>query len=46
MKGDPQRLALVVPGAEARLRQGESVALEWDDVDLVTGVLTVRQLRL
>ena len=43
MKEDPERLALVLLGAEAGLRQGEIMALEWGDVDLVAGVLTVRR---
>jgi integrase len=30
-------------GAEAGLRQGETIALEWGDVDLVAGLLTVRR---
>lgn len=42
MKGDPERLALVLLGAEAGLRQGETIALECGDVDLVAGLLTVR----
>jgi integrase len=40
---DPVRLALVLLGADAGLRQGETMALEWGDVDLVAGVLTVRR---
>jgi integrase len=43
MKDDPERLALVLLGAEAGLRQGETMALEWGDVDLVAGLLTVRR---
>jgi integrase len=43
MKGDPQRLALVLLGAEAGLRQGEIMALQWGDVDLGAGLLTVRR---
>ncbi|MDF3066465.1 MAG: int [Polyangiaceae bacterium] len=43
MKDDPERLALVLLGAEAGLRQGETIALEWGDVDLVAGLLTVRR---
>jgi hypothetical protein len=33
MKDDPERLALVLLGADAGLRQGETMALEWGDVD-------------
>lgn len=40
---DPERRALLLIGAEAGLRQGEIVALEWGDVDLAAGVLTVRR---
>jgi integrase len=43
MRDDPERLALVLLGAEAGLRQGETLALEWVDVDLVAGLLTVRR---
>jgi len=43
VKGDPERSALVLLGAEAGLRQGELIALEWGDVDLVAGALTVRR---
>ncbi len=43
MKDEPERLALVLLGAEAGLRQGETMALEWGDVDLVAGLLTVRR---
>ena len=43
LKGDPERWALVLLGADAGLRQGEIIALEWGDVDLVAGVLTVRR---
>jgi integrase len=43
LKDDPERLALVLLGAEAGLRQGETMALEWGDVDLVAGLLTVRR---
>ena len=43
VKSDPARWALVLLGADARLRQGEIIALEWGDVDLVAGVLTVRR---
>lgn len=34
VKGDPERLALVLLGAEAGLRQGETMALEWGEVTL------------
>lgn len=40
-KADSERTALLL-GAEAALRQGEAMALEWGDIDLVAGVLTVR----
>ncbi len=40
---DPRRWALVLLGADAGLRQGELIALEWGDVDLVAGALTVRR---
>ena len=43
MKIDPERRALVLLGADAGLRQGEIIALEWGDVDLVAGALTVRR---
>lgn len=43
MTDDPERLALVLLGAEAGLRQGETMALEWGDVDLVAGLLTARR---
>jgi len=43
VKGDPERWALVLLGAEAGLRQGEIIALRWTDVDLVAGALTVRR---
>jgi integrase len=42
-KEDPERLVLVLLGAEAGLRQGETMALDWGDVDLVAGLLTVRR---
>jgi integrase len=42
-KGDPQWYALLLVGADAGLRQGEMVALEWGDIDLVAGTLTVRR---
>ena len=43
VKIDPERWALVLLGADAGLRQGEIIALEWGDVDLVAGALTVRR---
>ena len=43
VKDDPERTALFLIGAEAGLRQGESIAVRWSDVDLVTGLLTVRR---
>jgi integrase len=42
-KGERQWLALLLVGADAGLRQGEMVALEWGDVDLVSGTITVRR---
>lgn len=35
VKGDPERTTLFLLGAEAGLRQGELIALQWTDVDLV-----------
>ena len=43
VKDEPERLALILLGADAGLRQGESMALQWGDVDLVAGVLTIRR---
>ena len=43
VKDDPERRALLLLGSDAGLRQGELVALEWGDVDLVAGTLTVRR---
>jgi len=43
VKVEPERWALVLLGADAGLRQGEIIALEWGDVDLVAGTLTVRR---
>jgi integrase len=40
VRGDPERMALLLMGSDAGLRQGEMVALEWGDVDLVAGTLT------
>ena len=38
---DPQILLIVLLGAEAGLRCGEIMALEWSDIDLEHGTLTV-----
>jgi integrase len=35
VKNDPERLALLLVGGDAGLRQGGMIALEWGDVDLV-----------
>jgi integrase len=43
VKDDTERRALFLVAAEAGLRQGEMVALEWGDVDFVTGTITVRR---
>ena len=43
VKGDSERRALVLLGADAGLRQGELIALQWGDVDWVAGALTVRR---
>ena len=43
VKDDTERRALFLVGGEAGLRQGEMVALEWGDVDLVAGTITVRR---
>jgi integrase len=43
VKADTDRRALFLLAAEAGLRQGEMVALEWSDVDLVAGTITVRR---
>jgi integrase len=40
---DLERRALFLLGSDAGLRQGEIVALEWGDLDLVAGTLTVRR---
>jgi integrase len=42
-KNEPQWYAILLAGAEAGLRQGEMIALEWGDVDLVAGTVTVRR---
>ena len=42
-KSDSARYALLVTASDAGLRQGELVALEWGDVDLVARMLTVRR---
>ncbi len=43
MEADAERRALLLAAGEAGLRQGEIIALEWGDVDLVAGTLTVRR---
>jgi integrase len=43
VKDDVERRAIVLLGAEAGLRMSEIMALEWADVDLVAGKLTVRR---
>ncbi|HYO97993.1 MAG TPA: tyrosine-type recombinase/integrase [Polyangiaceae bacterium] len=43
VKDDPERRTLLLLGSDAGLRQGELVALEWGDVNLVAGTLTVRR---
>jgi integrase len=43
MKSDAERRALLLVAGEAGLRQGEIIALEWGDVDLVAATLTVRR---
>jgi integrase len=43
VKEDSERRALLLLGSDAGLRQGEIVALEWGDVDLTAGTLTVRR---
>lgn len=43
VKDDPERRALILAGSDAGLRQGEMIALQWSDVDLVAGTLTVRR---
>ena len=43
IKDDTERRALFLVGGEAGLRQGEIIALEWGDVDLVAGTITVRR---
>ncbi len=40
---DEDWLAMVVTAGDAGLRMGELLALEWGDLDLVRGVLTVRR---
>jgi integrase len=42
VKDDTERRALFLVGGEAGLR-GEIIALEWGDVDLVAGTITVRR---
>lgn len=43
VKDDPEPRTLLLLGSDAGLRQGELVALEWGDVNLVAGTLTVRR---
>jgi integrase len=43
VKENPERLALFLLGGEAGLRQGEIIALEWDDIDSVAKTITVRR---
>jgi integrase len=43
VKSDPARFALLTTASDAGLRQGELIALEWGDVDLVARALTVRR---
>ena len=40
---DPRALLLVLLGGEAGLRSGEMVALEWTDIDFVTGQICVQR---
>ena len=40
-KLDPRTLLVVLLGGDAGLRRGEIVALEWSDIDLVHGRLTI-----
>ena len=42
-KVGPEAVAAVLLGGHAGLRRGEMVALEWSDVDLKRGLLTVRR---
>lgn len=43
MNDDAEGRAVFLLGAEAGLHMSEIIALEWGDVDLVTGKLTVRR---
>jgi integrase len=43
VRDNRERRALFLLGAEAGLRQGEIIALEWGDVDFAAGKITVRQ---
>jgi integrase len=43
VKADVERRLLFLLGAEAGLRMSEMMALEWGDIDLVAGKLTVRR---
>lgn len=40
---DPEWRAMILLGLRTGLRQGELLALQWDDIDLVTGLLRVRR---
>jgi integrase len=43
VKGDTERRVIFLVRGEAGLRQGEMIALEWDDIDLVAKTVTVRR---
>jgi integrase len=43
VQDNQERRALFLLGAEAGLRQGELIGLEWADVDFVAGKITVRR---
>ncbi|HEX9297199.1 MAG TPA: tyrosine-type recombinase/integrase [Polyangiaceae bacterium] len=43
VKRDAERRALFLLGADAGLRQGEIIALDWDDVDFTAGKISVRR---
>ena len=40
---EPEWRAMILLGLRTGLRQGELLALRWDDIDLVTGLLRVRR---
>jgi hypothetical protein len=42
-RADQERRALVLVGGDAGLRQGEMIALEWGDVDLVAVTMVIRR---